>query len=165
MTPTNIPLPSGPKIELPNTAYILPDNIAMWPPVWWTWLIVAFIIIALAVFISYTFFRYKHNAYRRDAEQLVDTLIELQDMELLTQCHQTIRRCLITIGRHDLASLPSQQLFNQLDLALAPKYQFKQLGELFIKGAYQPQLSLSKEQKANILRLTKHWCRRHKAHA
>lgn len=165
MNPANIPTSAGPKIELPNTAYILPDNIAMWPPVWWTWLVIAFFIISLVAIVTIKFIRYKRNAYRRDASQLLDALSDYKDNELLSQCHQTIRRCLVTVGRNDLASMPSQALFNQLDLQLAPKHQFKQLGTLFINGAYQPQLSLDTIQKEQILRLTKHWCRRHNIHA
>jgi hypothetical protein len=165
MNSANIPTPAGQKIELPNTAYILPDNIAMWPPVWWSWLVIAFIVVSLIVIVIVLYMRYKRNAYRRDASQLLDSLSEYQDHELLSQCHQTIRRCLVTIGRHDLASMPSQALFNQLDLQLASKHQFKQLGTLFIHGAYQPQLSLDKSQKEQILQVTKYWCRRHNIHA
>lgn len=164
MNPVNLPA-TGPKIELPNTAYILPDSIAMWPPVWWTWLVVAFIVISAILFITIKVIQYKRNAYRRDAAQLLDTLDDYQNAELLSQCHHIIRRCLITIGRNDLASMPNQALFKELDLELTPKYQFSQLGSEFIHGTYQPQLSLSPEQTENILRITKHWCRRHKTHA
>jgi len=164
MNATNIPA-SGPKIELPNTAYILPDNIAMWPPVWWTWLVVGALVILLISLMTIKFISYKRNLYRRDAIKLIDTLEELDDVAFLTQCHQIIRRCLLTLGRNDLASLPSQDLFDQLDLGLAPKYQFKQLGSVFVTGAYQPNLLLKEEQKEEILRLTKHWCRRHRKYA
>jgi len=129
MNATNIPA-SGPKIELPNTAYILPDNIAMWPPVWWTWLVVGALVILLISLMTIKFISYKRNLYRRDAIKLIDTLEELDDVAFLTQCHQIIRRCLLTLGRNDLASLPSQDLFDQLDLGLSPKYQFKQLGSV-----------------------------------
>ncbi len=165
MNPANKASSTGTEIALPNTAYILPDTIAMWPPVWWTWLVIAFFVIALISVILVKFIHYKRNAYRRDASQLLDSLNNYQDSELLSQCHQTIRRCLVTIGRNDLASMPSQALFNQLDLQLPPKHQFNQLGPLFINGAYQPQLSLDTSQKEDILRLTKYWCRRHKTHA
>ena len=165
MNPANIATPTSPSIELPNSAYILPDNIAMWPPVWWTWLVIAFFVITIMGIILIKFVHYKRNAYRRDASQHLDSLNDYQDSELLSQCHQTIRRCLVTIGRNDLAAMPSQALFNQLDLQLPPQHQFKQLGSLFINGAYQPQLSLDKTQKEEILRLTKNWCRRHKIHA
>lgn len=165
MNQANIPSTQGPQIELPNTAYILPDSIAMWPPVWWTWLVVAFIFIGLICLITYQYFLYKRNAYRRDAFQLIDSIKDKKDDEVLSHCHQIIRRCLITLGRNDLASLPSQTLFNQLDIDLPSKYQFKQLGDIFINGAYQPTLCLDPEQRAKILQLTKYWCRRHKVHA
>lgn len=165
MNAANPASPTKATIELPNPAYILPDNIAMWPPVWWTWLVVAMIIVVLISLITIRLIRHKKNAYRRNASKLIDAFSDLQDDDLLSQCHQTIRRCLITIGRNDLASLPSQELFNQLDLELAPKYQFKQLGQVFINGAYQPQLALKTNEKEHILRLTKYWCRRHKTHA
>lgn len=153
------------QLALPNTAYILPDTIPMWPPVWWTWLVLGIVILCTLSLTIYKVIQYKRNAYRRDAFKLIDGFAELDDRALLSHCQQTIRRCLITIGRDDLASLPSQALFNQLDLELAQKYQFKQLGQVFIDGAYQPDLTLEAGQKDRIIALTKHWCRRHTTHA
>ncbi|TBR45011.1 DUF4381 domain-containing protein [Marinomonas agarivorans] len=152
-------------ITLPNKNYILPDSIPMWPPVWWSWLIVLFIIIGLTVLGLYWFIGYRKNAYRREAIRLVTRLKEehtqLSDAEFLTQCHQIIRRCLITRGRKDLAALPSQDLFAELDASLTVERRFNQLGTVFLTGAYQPNLSLSSEVKQKVLVTIKYWCRRH----
>ena len=47
------------KIELPNKNYILPNAIPMWPPVWWSWLVLLVIISLLAIVLFMVIYNYK----------------------------------------------------------------------------------------------------------
>jgi len=150
-------------LELPHEIYILPDSIPMWPPVWWTWLLMAAVLIAL-IFISITFIqRHTKNAYRREAINLLMNTHTINDAALLMLCHQTIRRCLVTKKRHDLASLPSHTLFDRLDKQNKDSMKFANLGNKFMTGAYQPELHLSHAEREQIVATTKYWCRSHHA--
>lgn len=155
----------GSAIELPNQNYILPTPIPMWPPVWWTWLVLLALVLMFFSIGGFCLYRYKKNAYRREAIALLNELQEnssnTSDATFLTVCHQTVRRCLLNCNRNDLAALPAHELFTTLDQTLKKRKQFNQLGELFITGAYQPNLQLTAQNRLEMLAITKFWCRRH----
>lgn len=158
---------SSTGIVLPNKNYILPPSIAMWPPAWWSWLVLLILLLILTAIGMAFFLRYRKRAYRREALALLTKLASeearVSDAEFLTQCHQIIRRCLVTCGRKDLAALASHDLFKELDSSLKTDMRFDQFGEVFLTGAYQPNLKLTPTTKNHILAVTKYWCRRHNA--
>ncbi|SBS30345.1 hypothetical protein MSP8887_02687 [Marinomonas spartinae] len=157
MTPTSTPL------ELPHKGYLLPEAIPMWPPAWWTWLVVAFVVIALFSLILLLYKRRNKRKYRREAlVALKNNRDNLSDKELIITCHELIRRCLISENKISQAALPSHALIAQLDSALPKKRRFDQLGDDFINGQYRADVSLAAEQKTTMIRLTCYWIRKHR---
>ncbi|MFD1382540.1 DUF4381 domain-containing protein [Rhodanobacter aciditrophus] len=155
----------NPKIELPNTAYILPDPIAMWPPVWWFWLIVAGLIVCLIALSRVWIRRHIKRRYRTDALTLVKALHSNQtSKDLCSTCLEAIRRTLLTEGKSDLASLPIDSLCQQLDQDKAHhKYPLVNISSLLNEGLYRPGVQLTSDQHEQVLRTTQHWLRRHHA--
>ncbi|MCV2402173.1 DUF4381 domain-containing protein [Marinomonas sp. C2222] len=152
------------SIELPNKAYLLPEAIPMWPPVWWSWLILAALLICIAYGAVYFYRRHKQRIYRREARALLKNRADdLSDKEVILLCHETIRRCLISEGAVIKAALPSPELFNTLDKDLSSKHQFALLGDIFINGQYRPHIELDSEQRKQILKTTDYWVRSHHA--
>ncbi|MBR7889198.1 DUF4381 domain-containing protein [Marinomonas sp. A79] len=153
-----------PPLELPNKAYLLPDNIPMWPPVWWTWLLVAALLIAITALGAFYYKRHQKRTYRREACQAItQSIAELSDKESLLLCHEMVRRCLVSEGKQHLVSLPSAQLFAQLDEQLPGKKRFSSLGAGFIDGPYRPVIELNEQQRADMIAVTLFWIRKHHA--
>lgn len=150
-------------LELPHRNYILPEQVPMWPPAWWTWPTLMTLLIGAMAICILLIVRRRKNAYRREAISLFTEADDLTDAELLILCHQTIRRCLITQNKQALASLANAELFTTLDQENKSHFTFFNLGPKFITGPYQPNLQLSKQERENIINTTKHWCRRHHA--
>ncbi|MBJ7538835.1 DUF4381 domain-containing protein [Marinomonas transparens] len=159
--PTQVPPTS---IELPHKAYMLPEAVAMWPPVWWTWLVLAFLILLLLTGIALLWQRHRKRAYRREALQILkDTVADLSDKDCIMLCHEMIRRCLISEGKRQLAALPTEALVLELDEKTTAKYQFSTLSHNFISGPYRNRIKLSVEQRQHILNVTRYWIRKHHA--
>lgn len=156
--------PSTPPLDLPNKAYIFPQAVDMWPPVWWTWLVLALAILLLTVTGILLYRRRQKRTYRREAlaalKKADDTLL---DKELIILCHELIRRCLVSEQKLSLAALPVGSLMVELDKKRAKKHQFQSLGDDFINGPYRSQVELNAQQKALILSTTRHWIRKHHA--
>lgn len=151
-------------IELPNKAYLLPDAIPMWPPVWWSWLILTAILLLTTFSAVYLYRRHKQRIYRREARALLKGVTDdLSDKNVILLCHETIRRCLISEGAVIKAALPSPELFKALDKELPSKHQFSLLGDAFINGQYRPHIELDSEQRKQILKTTDYWVRSHHA--
>lgn len=157
--------PNSPApIELPHKAYMLPQAIPMWPPAWWTWLAVAIIVLTIFTVILLSMKRRQKRTYRREAvgalKQAEDTM---SDKELVVHCHEMIRRCLVSENKLSLAALPVTQLIDVLDQKMPKKQTFRQLGDAFINGPYQGNLELTSSQRADIVRATRLWIRKHHA--
>lgn len=151
-------------IDLPNKAYILPDSIPMWPPVWWTWLVLAALLLAIGLVIAYRYRHYQKQAYRREALTVInDVTEELQDKDCILLCHEIIRRCLLSEGQTELAALPSNALLEKLDLSMPAKHQFSSLGDDFVNGPYRQNIKLAPEQRRTMIKATRYWIRKHHA--
>ncbi|MEL0622377.1 DUF4381 domain-containing protein [Marinomonas arenicola] len=149
---------------LPHKAYLLPDAVPMWPPVWWTWLAVAAVVLILFGAILLLIIRHKKRAYRREAlAALKHADDKVLDKELVVLCHELIRRCLVSENKSTLAALPAPQLFNTLDQKNAAKHRFSSLPEDFISGPYRGAITLSAAQREHILSTTRYWIRKHHA--
>lgn len=158
--------PSNPStsIELPNKAYILPDAIANWPPVWWFWPVLVGSILIVGLFVFFIYRRHITRAYRREAIQALLIHNEMSDQALVEHCLTVIKRCLITEGRTDLASLTSQQLLPILDKQIKrSRLRFSDLETEFIETLYRPNGSLDNLQRKQIIDVTSLWIRRHRA--
>ncbi|REG86485.1 DUF4381 domain-containing protein [Marinomonas pollencensis] len=152
------------SIALPHKAYLLPNAVPMWPPVWWTWLIlaIALLLITGALFLLYK--KHRRNAYRREALAALKSNAEkLADSGLIVLCHELIRRCLVSENKLSQAALPAAQLIDTLDQKSPAKYHFKQLGEVFVDGPYRGDITLTPEQRERIINNTRYWIRKHHA--
>lgn len=151
-------------LELPNKAYLLPNNIPMWPPVWWTWLLVVALVVIITVLCVLYYKRHQQRAYRREACQtIMQQITALSDKDSLVLCHEMVRRCLVSEGKQALASLPNAQLFTELDDQLPRKRGFSSLGAEFIDGPYRQNIVLSEQQRADMCSVTLFWIRKHHA--
>ena len=152
------------SIDLPNKAYLLPQSIPMWPPVWWTWLILVVVVLLVGTLIFYKHKAYKKQAYRREALAVMTNITdELSDKDCILLCHETIRRCLISEGKQFIAALPSTSLFEEIDKTMPVKNTFSSLGSDFIEGPYRHQITLTPKQRSAMLITTRHWIRKHHA--
>ncbi|SHE49370.1 protein of unknown function [Marinomonas polaris DSM 16579] len=156
--------PATQAIDLPHKAYLLPQSVPMWPPVWWTWLIVAAIILFIIGLFVLWYRRHKKRTYRREALYAVtNTSSELSDKDCILLCHEMVRRCLISEGKTETAALPSKTLFETLDKSMPAKRQFSSLGCEFIDGPYRSQIELETEQRNTMIKNTCYWIRKHHA--
>ncbi|MCZ2722816.1 DUF4381 domain-containing protein [Marinomonas sp. 15G1-11] len=154
------------SLDLPNKAFILPEAIPMWPPVWWSWLVLLALIILVTIVTLKTVKKYQHNAYRREALTLLGdrhNLNALSDKELLTHCHTIIKRCLVSHGKGSQAAMLNHDLIPLLDKDMRKSHSFKSLGAWFIDGQYQEHLTLSDAERHNLLNTTKKWVKKHNA--
>lgn len=151
-------------IDLPHKAYLLPQSVPMWPPVWWTWLIVAAITLIIIGLLILWYQRHKKRTYRREAlSNIRKTADDLTDKECIQLCHEMVRRCLISEGKAETAALPSQALFTILDKSMPAKRQFASLSSEFIDGPYRQQVKLTHEQRSTMIKNTCYWVRKHHA--
>lgn len=156
--------PMTPEMALPNKAYLLPEAIAMWPPVWWSWLVLAMLILLLATLMYFLWRRQQSRRYRREAlATLQEAQHSLSNRDAIILCHELIRRCLITENKAKLAAQPAADLFAQLDQQGKPKKCFADLSADFIDGPYRPHLELTQAQRNAILATTAYWIRSHHA--
>ena len=160
-------MPAAPvqaTIDLPNKAYLLPQSVPMWPPVWWTWLVLAAIILLIMAVIIFFYRRHKRCAYRREALSSITTASsELSDKACILLCHEMIRRCLISEGQHETAALPSASLLQKMDRTMSEKHRFSTLGSDFIDGLYRSHIELTPEQRTQMIKVTCYWIRKHHA--
>lgn len=151
-------------IELPNTAYLLPDAIPNWPPVWWSWIVLAAFLLLIAVIITIAIIRHKHRAYRREALQALNEVKQASDKALVEGCISVIKRCLITEGHEPLASCTTKALLPILDKQLKrAKWSFAEFEQIFTEDLYRPDSQLTAQQRSNLVRLTSYWIRKHHA--
>jgi len=150
-------------IDLPNKAFILPEAIPMWPPVWWTWLALLLVVVILSILCRKLYQRHKNNAYRKEAMKLLDDTDELSDKALLTHCHTVIKRCLVSKNRAFDAAISTKELAPLLDKDMPKKHSFESLGSWFIDGQYQSELHLDKKDRLHLLMTTKRWIKKHHA--
>ena len=151
-------------ISLPNEAYLLPESIPMWPPAWWTWLILALLLLLIGAFVFYRYRRHKKRAYRREAlNAITKAPSDLSDKECILLCHEMIRRCLISENKIEMAALPSSALLEKIDLTMPKKYQFSLLGNAFFDGPYRNKVELTPEQRSAMIKTTSYWIRKHHA--
>jgi hypothetical protein len=152
------------SVDLPNQAYLLPQAVPMWPPVWWTWLLLALLILLIGIFLFSRYQHYQKRAYRREALAAIkNSADDLSDKECILLCHEMIRRCLISEQKHDLAALPSSTLIDKIDGSMPAKYQFSSLGNDFVDGPYRHHIELTPEQRNDMLKATNYWIRKHHA--
>ncbi|BFM47906.1 DUF4381 domain-containing protein [Marinomonas sp. THO17] len=157
-------IPSTSATELPNKAYLLPDAIAMWPPVWWTWPIIVVLLSSIMMVIWWWIRRYHKRAYRREALALLNSkLPQCSAKDTIVLCHELIRRCLVSLGQEQKAALSSRELVAYLDIDMPTKRQFSQLGDIFISAPYQQHVALDKERLDTMIATTRYWIRRHRA--
>ncbi|NVK74293.1 MAG: DUF4381 domain-containing protein [Oceanospirillaceae bacterium] len=160
----NTPQAPQQTIDLPNTAYMLPQSVPMWPPAWWTWLVVAAIVILVIALIFLAFKRHKKRGYRREALSNINQRSpELTDKDCIVLCHEMVRRCLISEGKTEMAALPTKKLFEELDKSLPMKKAFSALGGEFVDGPYRSQIELTTEQRNTMINTTCYWIRKHHA--
>ena len=151
-------------IDLPNKGYMLPQSIPMWPPVWWTWLIVAAVALIIICMLILWYQRHKKRTYRREALSNIRKAADgLTDKECIQRCHEMVRRCLISEGKTETAALPSHALFAILDKSMPAKRQFASLASEFIDGPYRNQIELTQEQRSTMIKNTCYWIRKHHA--
>lgn len=151
------------KIELPNSAYILPEQIPMWPPAWWFWLVLAALITGMAVLLIFWVKRTKQRRYRKEAISLLRLVdVHHSSYQIAKACIEAIRRTLLTEQRDTLASLPIDALFEQLDtLKGHQKYPLKRIQQPLEESLYKPNSQLAPQQHELILLTTSHWLRKH----
>ncbi|QUX95455.1 DUF4381 domain-containing protein [Marinomonas sp. CT5] len=160
----NAPQAPQQTIDLPNTAYMLPQSVPMWPPAWWTWLVVAAIVILIIALIFLAFKRHKKRGYRREALSNINKHSpELTDKDCIVLCHEMVRRCLISEDKTEMAALPTKVLFEELDKSLPTKKAFSALGNKFVDGPYRNQVELTTEQRSTMIKTTCYWIRKHHA--
>ncbi|AEF55116.1 DUF4381 domain-containing protein [Marinomonas posidonica] len=151
-------------IDLPNKGYLLPDAVAMWPPAWWTWLVLAMLCILLIGTLLKLLKRHKKRAYRREALGILKQQTSNQiDNSHIILCHELIRRCLISAGQEQQAALSSRELIPSLDQHMSKKHNFAQLGEAFIVAPYQANTKVSAKEIQKMLTTTCYWIRKHHA--
>jgi len=156
--------PAQATIDLPNKAYLLPQAIPMWPPAWWTWLILAAILLFIIGLLIFCYRRHQKNSYRREAlSAITKASSELSDKACILLCHEMIRRCLISEGQHETAALPSAALMEKIDSSMPEKHHFSKLGSNFIDGLYRNHIELTPEQRTQMLKVTRDWIRKHHA--
>jgi cbb3-type cytochrome oxidase subunit 3 len=156
--------PSQATIDLPHKAYLLPQAIPMWPPAWWTWLALAIILMLAIGVLAFFYRRHKKRIYRREALSALTTAShELDAKACILQCHEMIRRCLISEGQHETAALPSSALLEKIDQSMPKKHRFSSLGADFVDGIYQQHIELTAAQRAEMLKVTRYWIRKHHA--
>lgn len=151
-------------IELPNKAYMLPDSIPNWPPVWWFWLVL--VVAALTLLLVFIGLRKRHlkRAYRREALAQLKQHPDLSDQALTELCLTLIKRCLITEGKDTLASLTTPMLLPLLDQQLRfSRVKLTDFEDSFSSSIYRPNSQLSRAQRDGLIRATRHWIRRHRA--
>ena len=155
-------IPQTPPLELPHKAYMLPQAVPMWPPAWWTWLALAIVILIVIGIVLLLIKRRHKRTYRREAlASLKHADDNLLDKELITLCHELIRRCLVSENRMSLAALSIESLIEKLDEKLPTKQQFHLLSDDFINGPYRGNVELTAKQRENILSITRYWIRKH----
>ncbi|SBS30215.1 hypothetical protein MAQ5080_01604 [Marinomonas aquimarina] len=151
-------------IELPNKAYMLPQAIPEWPPVWWFWLVVAAAILLLALLVFSLVRRHRQRAYRREALAQLSQTQELSDQALIELCLSVIKRCLMTEGKQELVSIPTSELLPILDRHnKRSKIKLAVYEACFTSAIYQPNSQLSADEREALLRVTKAWIRGHRA--
>lgn len=151
-------------LELPHKAYLLPEAIPMWPPAWWTWLVLLAFILFLGLMVFGLLRRHQKRGYRREAlTKLNQAQMSLSNRDTIVLCHELIRRCLITENKMDLASQPAPKLIEHLDQQLKEGKRFADLDPSFIDGPYRPHLELSQAQRNAIIQTTQDWIRKHHA--
>ncbi len=150
-------------IDLPHKAFILPEAIPMWPPIWWSWLVLLLIITVISIVAAHYYRVRKNNAYRKEAIKLLEHTENLDDKALLTHCHTLIKRCLVSKNRDIDASITTRDLIPLLDKDMTKNRSFESLGAWFIDGQYQPELHLKKEDRTNLIMTTKRWIKKHHA--
>ncbi|WP_191602841.1 DUF4381 domain-containing protein [Marinomonas algicola] len=152
-------------IDLPNKAFILPQAIPMWPPIWWSWLVLLTFLTGIIIIGIMLIRHYKKNAYRRIAIQLLEKTetSQLSDKELLIHCHTVIKRCLVTHKQALYASMLTNELLPILDKNMGVHDSFSNLGHWFIDGQYQQELSLTEEERVKLIQTTKKWIKKHNA--
>ena len=149
---------------LAHKAYLLPDAVPMWPPAWWTWLVVAIIVGVLFAALVLLYTRYKRNTYRREALAALNSADEkTTDIALIVLCHELIRRCLVSENKFTQAALPTAQLIDTLDKKTPAKYRLSELEDVFVNGPYRGDINLTPEQRERILSNTRYWIRKHHA--
>ncbi|BDX02472.1 MAG: DUF4381 domain-containing protein [Marinomonas sp.] len=151
-------------MDLPHKAYMLPQAVPMWPPVWWTWLLVAALFLIIIALLVLWFRRHQKRGYRREALSVIThTSSSLSDKDCILLCHEVLRRCLISEGRRETAALPSKTLLEQLDQSMPKKRQFSSLGSDFVDGPYRSHIDLTQEQRLTMIKTTCYWIRTHHA--
>ena len=152
------------SIELPNKAYMLPDSIPDWPPVWWFWLVIAGALLALILLLLGMYHHYRKHTYRREALQQLKQHTGLSDLALIELCLTLMKRCLITEGKEALASLTNKELLPELDRQLrSSRVKLVDYEEYFVTLIYQPHTQLTATQRQAIIQITSTWIRRHRA--
>lgn len=153
------------SIELPNESFILPKEIAMWPPAWHFWLTLGVLICVILVSTWLFYKRYTSRRYRHEALKLLINIDEhTSDSELIRLSLESIRRTLITEKKESLASLPTEALLLRLDQqSKTKKYAFSSISSCLAHGLYRPDTNLSSEQRQQIVTITRTWIRKHHA--
>ncbi|ADZ91800.1 DUF4381 domain-containing protein [Marinomonas mediterranea] len=149
------------ELELPNKAYMLPEAIPNWPPVWWFWLILLFIL-GTALYVTYRIGkRYKKRGYRRQAIHILKTEFKQKNSAAkVILCHELIKRSLLSAGRPELASLAMTELIPHLDKT-QKKHTFLALGDFFVLAPYAPKIDITENQLSSLYTTTMHWIRTH----
>lgn len=151
-------------IDLPNKAYMLPDSIPNWPPAWWFWLVLAAVITLFVLAVIALRRRHGKRTYRREALQQLNDCHELSDQALTSLCLTLMKRCLITEGKEDMASLTTQQLLPLLDQQCkSSRHPLSALEDSFSSAIYMPNGQLTTEQREALTQATRLWIRRHRA--
>ncbi len=151
-------------VDLPNKGYLLPDAVAMWPPAWWTWLVLALLCALLISSLWWLLKRHKKRAYRREALLILKQQTN-QDLTAshIILCHELIRRCLISSGKEQQAALSSRDLMAVLDQHMTKRHNFAQLGDAFILAPYQANIEVNAKEIEKMISTTRYWIRKHHA--
>ncbi|WP_166637661.1 DUF4381 domain-containing protein [Marinomonas balearica] len=148
-------------MNLPNKAYMLPDAISNWPPVWWFWPLLALLILAVLCCAYLIRKRYKKSAYKRQAIGILKSeFAKKNPTEQVILCHELIKRCLLSTNNPELASLPMKALLPTLDEACKSQ-KFSELGDFFCSAPYNPKVETTQEQLETLYITTLHWIRSH----
>ena len=142
----------------------LPDPVSYWPlaPGWWIVATLAIAIIAATAVLSYR--RYRRNAYRREAVNMLTAInplrIDGDQTEYLQQLNHLLKKTALTIDKRDIiSSLSGQDWLQFLDRSAKTSAFTEGAGRILADGPYQA--SVKEEDLSALHQLAEQWIREH----
>lgn len=140
---------------------VLPDPVGWWPLSINVWVTLITLIIILTALIWYLLQRHKSARYRREANQQLKQLRQLDDSELLKQLNQLLKQVAMTAyGRQSCAGLDQQAWL----MFLKSKAAFLQQPQALERLQQRYQINaepLTEPERAALFYYAEHWIKGH----